>query len=52
MIRVIESRNRYARPLVSPDCVKIFLDGVPTDGHTAAMLEPYADVVPGRIDSA
>jgi hypothetical protein len=35
--------NLYARERVQPDCVKLFLDGVPTDGHTAAMLEPYAD---------
>ncbi len=34
------------------DCVKIFLDGVPTDGHTAAMLQPYADAVAGRTDAA
>ncbi|HZU63845.1 MAG TPA: amidohydrolase [Novosphingobium sp.] len=24
------------------DCVKIFLDGVPTESHTGAMVEPYA----------
>lgn len=35
--------NLYARERVKPDCVKLMLDGVPTDGHTAAMLEPYAD---------
>lgn len=35
--------NLYARDRFSPDCVKLFLDGVPTDGHTAAMVEPYAD---------
>ena len=34
---VITARNLYARDRVSPDCVKIFLDGVPTDSHTAAM---------------
>ena len=48
----IAARNLYARPRLSPDCVKIFLDGVPTDGHTAAMLEPYADSVAGRQDEA
>ena len=37
----IDSREAYARERISPDCVKIFLDGVPTDSHTAAMLEPY-----------
>ena len=39
----IVNRNLYARDRFHPDCVKIFLDGVPTEGHTAAMLEPYAD---------
>ena len=37
---------------ISPDCVKIFLDGVPTDSHTAAMLEPYEGTVEGRDDEA
>lgn len=49
---VIATRNLYAREHVSPDCVKIFLDGVPTDSHTAAMLEPYAGTIPGRTDDA
>jgi predicted amidohydrolase YtcJ len=39
----IELRNLYMRERFSPTCIKIFLDGVPTDGHTAAMVEPYAD---------
>ena len=39
----IETRNLYARERFSPTCIKIFLDGVPTDGHTAAMLAPYED---------
>jgi predicted amidohydrolase YtcJ len=38
---LIASRNFYAREKVSPDCVKVVLDGVPTDGHTAAMLDNY-----------
>lgn len=41
----IERRNLYARDRFSPDCVKMVLDGVPTDGHTAAMVEPYADAI-------
>jgi predicted amidohydrolase YtcJ len=48
----IAARNLYARPRVAPDCVKIFLDGVPTDGHTAAMLEPYVGGLAGRHDEA
>lgn len=37
-------RNLYRRPLVSPSCVKLIGDGVPGDGHTAFMLEPYEGV--------
>lgn len=37
----IAVRNLYQRDRFRPDCVKIFLDGVPTDAHTAAMVEPY-----------
>ena len=48
----IDSREAYARERVSPDCVKIFLDGVPTDSHTAAMLHPYEGTVEGRDDEA
>lgn len=39
----IEMRNLYARDRYKLDCVKIILDGVPTSGHTAAMVEDYAD---------
>ncbi|MEU5685927.1 amidohydrolase [Streptomyces venezuelae] len=49
---VIAYRNLHASARIKPDCVKIFLDGVPTDSHTAAMLEPYADTVEGRGDEA
>ena len=38
---LVEQRNQYLRDRFKPDCVKIFLDGVPTDSHTAAMIEPY-----------
>lgn len=40
----IGRRNLYARERFKPDCIKIVLDGVPTEGHTAAMVEPYADI--------
>jgi predicted amidohydrolase YtcJ len=43
----IDRRNTYRRERFSPTCIKIFLDGVPTDGHTAAMVEPYADAKEG-----
>ncbi|MEJ1962722.1 MAG: amidohydrolase [Gammaproteobacteria bacterium] len=49
---VVAARNLYARDRLSPDCIKIFLDGVPTDSHTAAMLEPYEGTVAGRADEA
>jgi predicted amidohydrolase YtcJ len=39
----VEQRHLYARDRFKPDCIKIVLDGVPTDGHTAAMVSPYAD---------
>jgi predicted amidohydrolase YtcJ len=39
----IERRNLYARKRFHPDCIKIVLDGVPTDGHTAAMVDAYHD---------
>lgn len=43
----VEYRNLYARERVSPTCIKLALDGVPTDGHTAAMVEPYEDAQDG-----
>ncbi|MGH4029113.1 amidohydrolase [Actinomycetota bacterium Odt1-20B] len=49
---VIAARNLCASPHLAPDCVKIFLDGVPTDSRTAAMIEPYKDTVAGRDDEA
>jgi predicted amidohydrolase YtcJ len=39
---VLAERATYTRPRFKADCVKVFMDGVPTDSHTAAMLEPYA----------
>ena len=48
----IAERNLYARTNIATDCIKIFLDGVPTDSHTAAMLEPYALPMKGRDDEA
>jgi predicted amidohydrolase YtcJ len=47
---LIAARGTYARPRFSPDCVKIFLDGVPTESHTGAMLEPYEDANTGQGD--
>jgi hypothetical protein len=47
---LILRRGLYARERFSPSCIKIFLDGVPTDSHTAAMLEDYRPM-PGRNDA-
>jgi hypothetical protein len=38
---LIKTRATFTRGRFKPDCVKIFMDGVPTESHTAAMLEPY-----------
>lgn len=46
---LISRRGLYARDRFSPSCIKVFLDGVPTDSHTAAMLEDY-EPMPGRND--
>lgn len=46
----IKLRNLYERERLSPTCIKLALDGVPTDGHTAAMLEPYENT--GGLDDA
>ncbi len=40
-------RNLFRRERVFPDCVKIINDGVPGEGHTAAMLAPYTEPIPG-----
>lgn len=38
---LIADRGLYQSGRFKPDCVKLFLDGVPTESHTAAMLAPY-----------
>ncbi len=40
---LIAERGTYERSRFSIDCVKIFLDGVPTESHTGAMLAAYED---------
>jgi hypothetical protein len=39
---LLAERESFARSGLKPDCVKVFMDGVPTESRTAAMLEPYA----------
>ena len=48
---LIAERATYDRPRFATDCVKIFLDGVPTESHTGAMLEPYQDATSDSGDS-
>ncbi len=38
---LIAERQAWAGGRLQLDCVKMFLDGVPLEGHTAAMLAPY-----------
>ncbi|MEL1251099.1 amidohydrolase [Aurantiacibacter gilvus] len=47
---LIASRQVYARDRFSPSCVKLITDGVPTDSHTAAMLDAYADTHAGHAE--
>ncbi len=42
--QLIADRALYAASRFKPDCVKIFMDGVPTESHTAAMIEPYKGI--------
>jgi predicted amidohydrolase YtcJ len=42
-----EARSRYSDEWIRAGAVKLFIDGV-EDSHTAAMLEPYADL-PGEV---
>lgn len=37
----LAARASLARANFNPNCIKIFADGVPTESHTGAMLEPY-----------
>lgn len=49
---LIAMRERYNRPRFRTDCVKMFLDGVPTESQTAAMLEPYVEDEGGAHDES
>jgi predicted amidohydrolase YtcJ len=40
-LAMIAGRQRFETARFKPDCIKVGLDGVPTESHTAAMLEPY-----------
>jgi predicted amidohydrolase YtcJ len=40
---LIDRHMEFATDHFSPTCVKLALDGVPTDGHTGALVDPYVD---------
>jgi len=42
-LQLIRERGFYEKGRFSPYCVKVVLDGVPTESHTAAMIRPYVD---------
>ena len=42
VLRLLEERRRYRGRNLKADSVKVFLDGT-VEGHTAYLLEPYAD---------
>lgn len=44
----IARRNLYARDRFFPTCIKMYLDGVPTEGHTAAMVDSYQQAADGH----
>lgn len=39
--QTLATRRQYARANFNANCIKVFADGVPTESHTAAMLEDY-----------
>ncbi|MWV27547.1 amidohydrolase [Aurantiacibacter rhizosphaerae] len=49
-MQLINERGFYEAGRFEPRCVKIVLDGVPTESHTAAMLRPYVDNPHGHSD--
>lgn len=42
-------RKTYAGKLMQADCVKFYLDGVPTPARTASMLDPYLPDANGKV---
>lgn len=50
--RLVPDRQSYAAGRLQMDCVKLFLDGVPTESRTAAMVAPYAPHADGKHKDA
>jgi len=49
---MVGRQKNYMVGKLQADCVKIFTDGVPTESHTSAMVEPYVPARPGDpVDS-
>jgi len=44
---LVADRQSLANGRLQMDCIKLFLDGVPIESRTAAMIEPYAPHLPG-----
>ena len=38
---MIKQRAKFSQPNLSFDCIKLILDGVPTESRTASMVRPY-----------
>ena len=51
-LALIRERGFYEKGRFSPYCVKVVLDGVPTESHTAAMLAPYVDAPHGHGEAS
>ena len=49
--RYIGLREKYRSEHVHTNFAKIFLDGIPTTAHTAAMVAPYVDVEEGEAEN-
>lgn len=47
--QIIADRARYTSAKFKLDCVKVFEDGVPTESHTAALIDPYAPDDHGQV---
>lgn len=47
--QILAGRARYTSARFKLDCVKVFEDGVPTESHTAALIDPYAPDEHGQV---
>lgn len=47
--QILADRARYTSARFKLDCVKVFEDGVPTESHTAALIDPYAPDEHGQV---